>query len=153
MRYSIDTSALIHAKNYPYRQTMFPCFWRKMDELIEARVLAASDDVKEEINFIDDDLSRWVKQRSGLFVPPERAVQERTNEILASFSDLVDPDDARTNADASVIALAMVNNCAVVAQEKGGSKKKPKIPYVCEQYRVTYMDLYEFVAEQDWVFD
>lgn len=153
MRYSIDTSALIHAKNYPYRQTMFPCFWRKMDELIEARILAASDDVKEEINFIDDDLSTWVKQRNGLFVPLERAVQERTNEILASFPALVDPDDARTNADASVIALAMVNNCAVVAQEKGGSKKKPKIPYVCEQYGIMYMDLYEFVAEQDWVFD
>lgn len=153
MRYSIDTSVLIYAKNFPYRQAVFPCFWREMDELIQARVLAASDDVKEEINFVDDDLSRWVKQRSGLFVPREKAIQERTNEILARFPGLVEPDDARTDADASVIALAMVNNCIVVAQEKGGSINKPKIPYVCEQYGVTYMDLYEFVAEQDWVFD
>ena len=153
MRYSIDTSVLIYAKNFPYRQAVFPCFWREMDELIQARVLAASDDVKEEINFVDDDLSRWVKQRSGLFVPREKAIQERTNEILASFPGLVDPYDSHTDADASVIALAIVNNCAVVTGERGGSKNKPKIPYVCQQYGVTYMDLYEFVADQDWVFD
>jgi len=46
-----------------------------------------------------------------------------------------------------------VNNCADVTREKGGSRKKPKIPYVCNQYGITCMNLYEFVAEQDWVFE
>jgi len=151
--YSIDTSALIHAWKFPYKPAIFPCFWEEMEKLIQVGKLAAVDEVKEEILAVDDDLCRWIKQRDGLFVPRERALQEKLNIIQARFPKIIDPNDPKPQADVFVIALAMLNDCKVVSQEKGGSEENPKIPFVCRHYDIECIDLYDFVAEQDWCFN
>ena len=153
VRYSIDTSALIYAWNQPYKPVRFPAFWKRMEELIRAGELAASDEVRQELSRKEDDLHKWVQQRSGLFVPLEEDIQQESERILARFDRLIDKDSPYTQADPFVIALAKVNECKVVTQEKYRLNDESKIPYVCRYYSIECIDLYAFVAEQDWVFD
>ena len=152
MLYSIDTSALIYASRSPYRMDSFPGFWRKMDELMRNGTLAALTDVKDEILVKDDDLSEWVKERADLFIPPYEEVQNAMIEILREFPNFPHRDARRAETDAAVIALAKANHCSVISQEKGGSEDHPKIPYVCNHFNIRCIDIYDFVAEQNWVF-
>lgn len=152
MRYSIDSSALIFAWSRPYQHERFPSFWNSMDQLIQDGILIASDEVKMELARKQDDLFEWIQQRQQMFIEVGPDIQREVSRILTAFPDLVHPDSHRPQADAFVIAVARIENCKVVTQEKGGKLTRPKIPYVCAQYNIDCIDLYEFVAEQDWSF-
>lgn len=152
MLYSIDTSSLIYASRGPYRIANFPGFWDRMDALMRSGTVAALTDVKDEILVKDDDLSKWVKERADLFIPPDNRIQNAMAEILRRFPKLLHPDALRAETDAAVIALAKANQCGVISQEKRGSEDNPKIFYVCNHFNIRCIDIYDFVAEQNWVF-
>ncbi|NBC31553.1 MAG: DUF4411 family protein [Alphaproteobacteria bacterium] len=40
----------------------------------------------------------------------------------------------------------------VVTEEKGGSAKKPKMPYVCDQEDLRCIDVLQFIRDQKWQF-
>ncbi|MCH7987901.1 MAG: DUF4411 family protein [Planctomycetes bacterium] len=68
-KYSIDTSALVHAYQRSYPPDILPDLWEtKFDELIEAGQLFAAFDVLEELERKHDDLFAWAKERPAMFV-------------------------------------------------------------------------------------
>ena len=127
VRYSFDTSAFIYAWHHPYRPDRFPSVWHEIDELMQKGILLAIDEVKAELSLQRDDLFRWIQQRRELFIPQTQDIQQEVKQILKRFPDFARPQSLKPHADPFVIALAKVQNCIVVTQEKGGSESKPKI--------------------------
>jgi hypothetical protein len=52
-----------------------------------------------------------------------------------------------------VIALARVNSCAVLTNEKPSvTLAKPRIPDVCQAYGIRTLNLLELIREKRWIF-
>lgn len=156
LKYSIDTSMLIHAWYVAYVPARLPSFWKCLDDLIHRGLIRAPFEVKgelrrqqEETESAKQDLYRWFSQRDEFFVKATEETLAYASEITRRFSKLVRKTTPREVADPYVIALARAESCTVVSQEK----RKPRtvnIPLVCEYYGIRHIDLFDFVKEQDW---
>jgi hypothetical protein len=106
--------------------------------------------VQVELERQDDDLLKWAAEQAGLFLEVDAALQQRVRDILAAYPNLIDPNRGRSGADPFVIALAQVNGCAVVTEEKARSVINPKIPDVCSSLGVTCINMLAVIREQGW---
>jgi hypothetical protein len=147
LKYSLDTSAFI----VPYRNwippDLVPKLWNLKDELIQSGEIKASREVYREIIQTDDDLSKWVKERRGMFIDVDEVQQRHVDNMVNRFPKWVDYDAQRNVADPFVIALAMEYELIVVSYEKGGSEEKPSIPYVCREYGVEHLLYTDFLRQ------
>lgn len=154
MLYSLDTSGLLDGWVRYYPPKTFPKLWRNMETLIGKGLLKATDEVFTELSKQgDDEVVKWCKAQSGLFIPFDAAIQIKVSEILSSFPNLVDAGKGRSGADPFVIALAELNDCAVVTGETASGKpNKPRIPDVCRGRAVRSCSFLEMIQEQGWQF-
>jgi len=143
MTYAIDTSALIDAFRVHYPPRVFRSVWAVLDELADAGIMCAPEEVFRELQARDDDLLKWGKAHRGMFHPLDEAVQLRAADVLARYPALIDVDaPGPAAADPYVIALAEIEGCAVVASEKPtGNPAKPHIPDACKGLGVACLDL------------
>lgn len=148
MSFCLDTSFLVGAwvRNYP--PDVFPGLWEALDELIEAEEIVCPDEVLVELGAKEDELHAWAQGRPKLFVPLDHAQMEATTAILKDFPRLVGELADRNRADPFVIALAVVRGHTVVTEERGGSERRPKIPYVCAEMDIRCMNTLEFIRSQ-----
>ncbi len=58
----------------------------------------------------------------------------------------------RNKADPFVISLAKGKNATVVTGEIGGTEKRPKIPYVCEDLKIPCITFAQLIKEEEWKF-
>ena len=152
MRYSIDTSAILHAWRRSYPPEVFPSLWKKFDELIERGDLLATEEVLRELEKKDDEVHEWVKRRQHMIVPIDVRIQEVVSTILASHKKLLDTRKNRSGADPFVIALAVIRDCTVVTNEAPtSSPSRPNIPDVCSALGVRSIDVLGLIREQRWV--
>ncbi len=87
----MDTSALLDGWLRYYPPDVFPSVWAKLDELIEDKILVASEEVLFELQRKDDHVYSWVKARSGMFVPTaDEEIQRAVSQILSNYSKLID---------------------------------------------------------------
>lgn len=152
--YCIDTSALIHGWVRAYPPDVLPAFWDRLSELFEANILYAPIDVLIELEKKEGDaLHHWCKQREERFVEIDQFEDELKN-IMAKYPKLVDTAKGKSGADPMVIALAQSNfpACTLVTEEKGGSDKKPKMPYVCDQEDIRCINLLQLIRDLNWTF-
>lgn len=151
--YCIDTSALVDGWTRYYPPDVFPPLWDKLEEMIGRKEIIAPDEVLRELSKKEDELFKWATKNDGLFAPLDATVQAATQEILAVFPRLVDSERDRSIADPFVIALARVRGCCVVTGEKtSGNPKRPKIPNVCDHFKIRYVNMLQFMREQKWQF-
>ena len=61
MAYIFDSNIFIRSKN-EMPMEIWPTFWTRMRELIEAGHIRSSIEVKKEINRGDDELTSWIKK-------------------------------------------------------------------------------------------
>ena len=107
----------------------------------------------EEIEKIDDDLQKWLKEESNIAVQPiSEAVVLRLKEIFDAHEDhqrLVDSTKRRSMADPWVIAHALHEGASVVTKEtlETHITKRIRIPNVCENMGIPYIDDFEFIRE------
>ena len=74
-------------------------------------------------------------------------------EILGKYERLLDTRKNRSGADPFVIALAVVERCAVLTEEgQSGTLAKPNIPDVCADMGIRCIDMVGLIREQRWVF-
>jgi len=151
--YSVDSSALLHGwiRAYPPTITIFQPFWQRMSELITDGRLRASIEVLNEIKKKDDELATWCESNSEFFVDIEGdVIQEKVADLLRKYPRLVDTRKGRSGADPFVIAFAQIHNrpLTVVTEEKGGTREKPKIPYVCQEEGIRCISLLDLITEQ-----
>lgn len=151
MKYSFDTSAFINSWWKYYPPDVFPSLWQQLDGLAASGILIASDEVLAELERKDDEVHDWVSERSHIIVPLNETIQSVVLDILAEYPRLVDNRRNRSQADPFVIALAHVEECAVVTYEtRSNSLDRPRIPDVCDEMGIEVMDLLGVIREQQW---
>jgi hypothetical protein len=150
--YSIDTSGLIDGYVRYYPPEVFPCLWDKIDELVEAGLLVASEEVYIEIQKKDDALAQWARQRKRMFVPVDAAIQAAVTEIMATHGALVNIKTGGSAADPWVIGLAQVRGLTVVS---GEIWRHPKltIPSVCAAKAVRHLGFLDMIRDLGWRFE
>ncbi len=154
MRYSIDTSAILGAWRRHYPPDVFPLVWRKLDDLISLGDLIATEEVLVELKRKDDEVYEWARRREHMFIPINEEVQLAVEDILRDHKKLIDQRKSRSGSDPFVIALAKVENCVVLTDEKpSGSSKRPHIPDVCNALRIPWRNMLQLFRDQGWVFD
>lgn len=154
MKYSIDTSAILDGWVRYYPPDIFPPVWDKIDELIDNKTLIATEEVLYELEKKDDDLYKWAKDREDMFVPIDKEIQIALQSVLPEHKKLIDQRKNRSGADPWVIALALVEQCAVLTGEKlsNSPKKRPHIPDVCKAMGVRWINMVQLFRDQGWVF-
>jgi Domain of unknown function (DUF4411) len=152
VRYSIDTSSLISGFRDRFPYEIIPAFWnRDLPSLVESGDLRATEEVKHELEAQDDELLAWTKEIDDLFVEVDIDIQHEVRGILRDHGRLI--HSGRSGADPFVIALARLNECAVVCEEGSGSERNPKIPDVCANVGLQCIRLLDLVREQGWTYD
>ncbi len=151
--YCIDTSSLLEAWTRQYPRVVFPSLWEKIEALIATGRLCSPEEIRIELERKEDELGKWAKAQSGLFVPLSHDQTTEVSQILTDFQLLVDTSRGRSGGDPWVIALAKLHGYTVVTEEKlSNSPKKPKIPDVCNHYGIAYITVLELIRHEKWTF-
>ena len=153
MKYSIDTSAIIDCWLL-YPPDVFPALWDRLNELIDHGVLIGPEEALRELARKDDEAYRWARGHRSMFVPEDPRVQAEARQVLKRYPRLVDEEKETPDADPFVIALARVQGCSVVTREKlsRNPKERPKIPDVCRELGVQWLNILGMFRELGWKF-
>lgn len=147
-KYVFDSNIFI---NLERRQPIdiFPSLWEKIGELMDQGTIISSQEVYDELLIGSDDLEKWAKNRKKCFYPSSVPVQQKVRTILATYRGLVEGGKKKNSADPFVIALAGIEQCAVVTEEvRTRNLKSPKIPDICDEYQIECIDFVTFAREQ-----
>lgn len=147
MAYSFDTSAVVNPWRRYYPFDVFPSLWRRLEQAIDAGLIRASVEVKEELEQKDDELLAYLRQRPEVFVQIDDEQQGWVAEMVNRFPNWIDVDSRRNQADPFVVALAKAHNLTVVTYERPGTAESPKIPHVCQAFAVRCLHFMEFMRE------
>lgn len=146
--YWLDADVFITPKNGYYSFDIAPGFWRLLEQAA-ARGIASPTAVYDELIKGTDPLADWVKARkdSGLFLPPDAAVQASMTEI-ANYVNATYRRSLVTEflgkADSWLIAHAKAKGGKVVTFENRlhHGTTKLKIPSICDHFHVTSINLF-----------
>lgn len=151
--YCLDANVLIQAWQKYYSPSLCPDYWERLNDLGEQGLIFIPAAVKDEILKTEDELSQWLKS-SKIQV---RGITESVTYYLRQIynvnpvhKNLVDNVKGRSLADPWVIAHAMTESAVVVTKEEkitAQNTTKIKIPNVCENMGVRWMNDFEFLAE------
>lgn len=150
MIYVIDASSLIGAsKNYIIGKKTFKSVWDTLETLIHNGQLVSSSEIKEEI--LDEDLKDWLKKFDNFFIPIDDNIQAGVIDILRNHPSLIKlRSTGNSNADPFLIATALSCSTLYHDQVKIVTDEKPsgeRIPVVCQEYRITCINLNDFINE------
>ena len=147
MSFCVDSSGWLDGWTRNYPPDVFPTLWQRIEELVDAGEIIASEEVYVELAKKDDDLHDWIQARKSMLVPSDEAIQQRVVEILRKYPRLVDTLKGRSQADPFVIATALERDAVVVTGELMGSAAKPRIPFVCQAEGVRCITFLEMIRE------
>lgn len=152
-RYCLDANVLIQAWQKYYAPKICPQYWEILNELGRQGRIFIPELVYDEIIRTEDDLSIWLKNSS---IPIQKISEPVTLCLRAIYSNnpehknLVDNTKSRSLADPWVIAHAINENATVVTKEEkvtALNSKKIKIPNVCDNMGVRWINDFEFIHE------
>ena len=154
-RYWLDSNVFIEGFKGPYAFDIAPRFWDLIDEMIDGGRLSCPVRVYEELQDVQDDLARWVRERrqSGLFVEPDPVVQEEFRAIAEYVTQRYPDNQARRRfldrADPWVIAHSIGMGGSVVTLEPivPRTSQQVKIPNVCDGLNVRWINTYDMLRE------
>ncbi|MFT4804711.1 MAG: hypothetical protein ACI9YE_001917 [Psychroserpens sp.] len=155
--YCLDANVLIQAWQKYYSPVLCPDYWKVLDELgTEGRIFICKE-VYDEIVKTEDDLSKWLKESN---IPVRNANESVIGSLKEIYKTpvhlkLVDNTKNRSLADPWVIAHAMDSDSVVVTKEEKvtqANSTKVKIPNVCDNMGVKWINDFEFVQELNFTF-
>lgn len=154
MIYCIDSSSFIDAGERYYPQDVFPAFWDKLEQLLDAGRLKAPMTLLEELQRKDDNWRQWVYDREDkLIVPPDAAIFEAVREVVAQYQlqnpHQFNPD--KLTGDPFFIALAKCKGMTLITTElsrPGGFR----IPAICRPLGVNTITLLNMIRQEGWRF-
>lgn len=151
--YCLDANVLIQAWQKYYSPELCPEYWENLIELGNKEIIFIPNAVRDEIIRTEDDLSDWLK-RSNI---PIRQVTEPVTLALQHIYKadpkhkfLVDNTRARSLADPWIIAHSIAEGATVVTKEEKVTQlnsKRIKIPNVCDNMNVRWLNDFEFLKE------
>lgn len=153
--YCLDANVLIQAWQKYYSPKFCPDYWSVLNELGSQGIVFLPIMVFEEITRTDDDLSKWLKESKI----PIRKITEPVTKCLQNIYSknpnhkyLVDNTKARSLADPWIIAHAIDEKATVVTKEEkitAINSKKIKIPNVCDNMGVIWINDFQLIKELD----
>jgi predicted nuclease of predicted toxin-antitoxin system len=153
--YCIDANILIQAWQKYYSPEICPSYWEVLNDLGKKGIIFIPELVYEEIEKGEDNLFKWLKNSA---IPIKKIDGEVTNclkEIYASNPNhkyLVSSNGIHSKADPWVIAHAIKENAIVVTKETKDFFKKQtkiKIPHVCDNMSINWIDDFEFIKRMN----
>jgi hypothetical protein len=156
MIYVFDTSSFSPLKHfYP---DVFVSMWSGLDDLYQAKQLISTREAWKELERGNPDqhVNKWLKPRKDLFLTPTTAEMQFVAEIFSipHFHKLIG-DKQRLNgwpvADPFVIACAKIYGGTLVTEEQA-KPNSPKIPNVCNHFKIPCINLNTFMQQQGWSF-
>ncbi len=151
--YCLDSNVLIQAWQKYYSPKYCATYWEILDELGYQSKIFIPKMVYEEIIRTDDDLSNWLKESRIEVKPMTNAITTCLKSIYSNnpnHKHLVDSKKGRSLADPWVIAHAINENATVVTKEEkvtALNTKKIKIPNVCENMNVRWINDFDMITE------
>ena len=152
-KYCLDANVLIQAWQKYYSPKICPNYWDILNHLGQNNKIFLPQMVYEEITRTDDDLAKWLKSSSIPEIKIDEQVANCLKSIYAanpSHIQLVDNTKQRSLADPWVIAHAMKESAVIVTKEEkvtALNSTKVKIPNVCENMGIRYINDFEFIQE------
>jgi hypothetical protein len=151
-KYCLDANVLIQAWQKYYNPKFCPDYWYILIELGRQRRIFIPEEVFKEITRTDDDLSKWMKSSKISTPKITESVTRCLQKIYMAnpvHKNLVDNTKARSLADPWVIAHAIDENAIVVTKEEKvtASSKRIKIPNVCDNMGVRWINDFQFIDE------
>ena len=151
MAYLLDANVFIESRNRFYGFDICPGFWDWLDAAHVQEKVFSIEKVSDEL--VDDDLSEWAKNRSGLFLRPDADVVESL-QATSVWATSQDYDGAAVttfleSADYYLVAHAHAHGHTVVTQEViANTKKKIKIPNACIGMDVKCMGTFDMLRAE-----
>lgn len=151
--YCLDANVLIQAWQKYYSPKFCPGYWNVLNELGAQGRIFIAEEVFNEITKTEDDLCKWLKESSIPIRNVNGNVTKCLQDIYANnpiHKTLVDNTKARSLADPWVIAHAIHEGAIVVTKEEkvmALNSNRIKIPNVCDNMGVVWMNDFDFVAE------
>jgi hypothetical protein len=155
-KYIMDTNVFIFAHRNIYPFDVAPSFWEQLVTKAADKILII-EEVQNEILKGKDLLADWYSSQSSNFTilrEPSQEVIDAYRKIINSVNgDEIHTQSAKQDfamvADSWLCAYAMAYGSTLVTLEtyQAGVKKKVKIPNVCKQFDIRYIDLLQFMRE------
>jgi predicted nuclease of predicted toxin-antitoxin system len=152
-KYCLDANVLIQAWQKYYSPKICPSYWDILNLFGKAEKIFLPEEVYKEITRTEDELSQWLKSSNI----PIRKIDENVTKCLKDIYSanpihkfLVDNTKARSLADPWVIAHAINEGAVVVTKEEkvtAINSKRIKIPNVCDNMNIEWMNDFQMVAE------
>jgi predicted nucleic acid-binding protein len=149
--YCFDTNVLVQGWNHYYAPEFCHSYWDILNTFGERGIVFIPREVYNEIQRVDDGLSRWLKSSKIPVRDTDGSVTQRMSEIFNKDKRhhlLVDDTKQRSMADPWVIAHALQSKAVVVTKENKETNpmsKRIKIPNVCEKMGVECINDFEFI--------
>lgn len=159
--YIIDSCSLIDLKKHN-PMDIYQSVWGRVEKLIKDGYLIAPKEVFHEIEKGDDELKDWAKKQNKLFVDLDDFQIKKVKEIQAAYPSWIDVDKETAIADPFIIALALekdkqqtleptIKNRLVISEEKLDGNKI-KVPFVCQNYNIECITIFELFRKLGWTF-
>ncbi len=164
--YVLDTGFFSISRDY-YPEA-FPTLWEKMNESVDKDLISSVIEVKRELDRYggeQEHLLGWAKDNKHIFTQPTTEEQMNIRRIfeIPDFTKVInDKEILRGNPQADPFVIAKVMACedgVVVTGEKHAKTNKngkrdgaPKIPDICDYFKVECLSPRGFMKEVGWKF-
>lgn len=155
-KYIMDANVFITAYRQRYPFDIAPSFWEQLVEKASDKMLII-EDVQNEILKGKDQLAEWYNDNSSSFTVlriPEQEVIEAYSKVINSVNDNENykqsaKDEFASIADSWICSYALAYGATIVTLEtyQFAAKKRVKIPNVCREFDIRYIDMLQFMRE------
>lgn len=160
-KYLIDANVFIQAPNFHYRFGFCQAFWEWLIDAHAAGIVFSIDKVRKELNNFkkDDAVKNWVKTLPESFFIADitdGAVRKEYSSIMQwiaadthylpqAKAEFANSDEA----DAFLIATALVHNCMIVTYEtrNPAQKNRVKLPDAADRFVVKNILIYDLLNQ------
>lgn len=161
-KYVVDTSVIIDMNRH-YSPEFFSDLWDRIVELADQERWIIPSKVVSELR--DEPLKEWIKTHEHAVAHVAERHQAYVEEILSLFPRLIDPNRPIEDADPWLIAHAACLRDLVPEGSRAGfpivltserpashPESLPKIPNVCEHYKLRCTNIFGFFRQEEWTF-
>ncbi len=152
-RYCLDSSFFIDLwdSEGEFSRDVFKGIWDALEDGVSQGTILAPEVVKEELLDTEDaQQKQWISTQGGMFVPLDMGQVRILAEIVDAYPKYA--EEPRNLADPGVVALAKCDELVVLTSEKRAqqhSRKKPKIPNVCEDFGVESLSIINWCRAEE----
>ena len=154
-KYALDTSFIVDlwTREGSHPRDRYAGLWDHFEKQVDTGEVIAPHEVREELaNSYGPSLDKWLTRHRQMFIEISRPQLEVLQEIVRKYPDFA--RSQRNMADPAVVALAAAEGLIVLTSEhhkQNPSPTEPKIPNVCQEHRVSWLGVNDYLRAENVV--